>query len=178
MNERQATRDDHIRGNGDAPVMLIEYADFQCPYSARAYAVLGDLRDQLGDDLCLVYRHLPLTHLHPYAEPAAEASEAAAAQGKFWEMHDALYENQDLLDPGALPALAESIELDSDRFRDDLLARRFKPRVLHDAERGKQDGADQTPTFFINGQRYYGDSDYESLSAAIQDALNGPGRAS
>jgi protein-disulfide isomerase len=162
---------DHVLGPRDARLIIIEYGDFQCPYTARAHPTLSKLRGELGDELCLVYRNLPLSNLHPLAEIAAEAAEAAAAQGKFWEMHDALFEHQDRVSPDTLPALAESIELDIDRFRDEMLARRYRQRVQTDAEQAKRDGAKQTPTFFFNGERYSGDSDEESLTAAIKQAL-------
>lgn len=171
------TDHDHVLGNRDATVTVIEYADFQCPYCARAHATLSDLREQLGDELCLVYRHLPLAHLHPFAEPAAEAAESAAAQDKFWEMHDALFANQVRLNPAALPDLAAGLGLDPERVRGDLAQSRYRQRVQADAQAAHDMGAASTPTFFINGQRHHGDSDRASLTEAIDEARRSGGPA-
>ncbi|MFC4933113.1 DsbA family protein [Massilia sp. GCM10023247] len=174
MEERvRITENDHIRGNRDAELVLVEYADFACPYCARAHKALTDLQRQHGERLTLVYRHLPLTDLHPFAQPAAEAAEAAGAQGKFWEMHDALFENQGMLDEDALPALAANLRLDAERFRSEFEGGRHRPRVQADMQEAHGAGARGTPTFFINGERYHGDSDHASLSAAIGKALDG-----
>jgi protein-disulfide isomerase len=173
MSDERVTREDHVRGNPQAPVVVIEYADFQCPYCARAHKALTDLRDEYGDKLCLVYRHLPLSDLHPFAGFAAEAAEAAGVQGKFWEMHDALFEYQALVDPDELPSLASGVGLDVSDFRDDMVSRRFRERVEGDAERARSEGASGTPAFFINGERYQGDSDHEALAGAIRAACGG-----
>ena len=169
--------DDHVRGPQDAALTLIEYGDFQCPYCARAHAALSELDETLGQELGgirLVYRHLPRSDLHPLAELAAEAAEAAAGQGKFWDMHDSLFEQQrQVMDPQDLAVLAESLDLDIERFRVDVQERRYRPRVHGDLARGRNDGADSTPTFFINGVRYQGDSDRESLEAALREAAAG-----
>lgn len=162
--------DDHIMGKQDAEVIVIQYGDYQCPYTARAHGILSGLREQMGDSLCLVYRHLPLSHLHPAAELAAEAAEGAAAQGKFWEMHAALFDNQAQLSAAMLPQLADGLGLDSGRLDDDLAERRYRARVQADAAQGAELGASQTPTFFINGERHQGDSDQASLEAAIANA--------
>jgi len=172
MDGRQDIADnDHVRGNRDAELVLIEYADFQCPYCARAHKALTELQRQHGERLALVYRHLPLTDLHPFALPAAEAAEAAGAQGKFWEMHDALFENQGMLDEDALPALAANLQLDAQRFRSEFEGGRHRERVQADIGQAQAAGASGTPTFFINGERYGGDSDHASLAAAIGKAL-------
>jgi protein-disulfide isomerase len=169
--------DEHVRGPQDAALTLIEYGDFQCPYCARAHAALSELGDELSAEvggIRLVYRHLPLTDFHPLAELAAEAAEAAGAQGKFWEMHDNLFEEQrQVTDPQDLAVLAESLDLDIERFRVDVLDRRHRPRVQADLERARHDGAHKTPTFFINGVRYQGDSDRDSLEAALREAASG-----
>lgn len=166
--------DEHVRGPEDAALTLIEYGDFQCPYCARAHAALAGLGAGLGAEIGgirLVFRHLPLRDFHPLAEAAAEAAEAAAAQGKFWEMHDRLFERQDDIgDPHDLAALADGLGLDVARFGADLRERRFRARVQRDLERAHGDGAHQTPTFYINGKRYQGDSDRESLEAALRQA--------
>jgi len=163
--------DEHVRGADDATLTLIEYGDFQCPYCARAHAALGELTDELGS-IRLVYRHLPLADLHPLAELAAEAAEAAASQGKFWDMHDSLFEQQrQIMDKQDLAVLAESLDLDIERFRSDIVERRHRQRVQGDLARARHDGASQTPSFFINGVRYQGDSDRESLRQALTEAL-------
>jgi protein-disulfide isomerase len=163
--------DEHVRGPQDAALTLIEYGDFQCPYCARAHDALSGLSEELGG-IRLVFRHLPLSDLHPLAELAAEAAEAAASQGKFWDMHDALFEQQrQVMDKQDLAVLAESVDLDIERFRSDVLERRHRPRVQGDLERAHHDGATATPAFFINGVRYRGDSDQASLRQALTAAL-------
>ena len=164
---------DHVRGSRDAQVTLVEYGDFQCPYCARAHAALTELMRQHGGRVALVYRHLPLVDLHPFAFAAAQAAEAAGAQGKFWEMHDALFENQGMFDEDALPAVASSLGLDAQRFARELDDGKHAGRVEADADGGRALGAHGTPTFFINGERYHGDSDHASLAKAINDALEG-----
>ena len=172
MDQRMCIEeDDHVRGNREAEVVLVEYADFQCPYCARAHKALTSLQQQHGARVALVYRHLPLTDLHPFARPAAEAAEAAGAQGKFWEMHDALFEKQDMLDEDALPAMAASLQLDAERFRSEFDSGQHRGRVEADIREAHAAGASGTPTFFINGERYQGDSDHASLAAAIEGAL-------
>jgi protein-disulfide isomerase len=162
---------DHLRGARDARVMLVEYGDFQCPYCARAHAALTELLPRHEGRVALVYRHLPLADLHPFATRAAEAAEAAGAQGKFWEMHDALFENQGMFDEDALPAVAASLGVDAQRFARELDEGKHRARVEADAEQAGALGARGTPTFFINGERYHGDSDQASLAAAIRKAL-------
>jgi protein-disulfide isomerase len=168
--------DEHVRGPQDAALTLIEYGDFQCPYCARAHAALSELGDALGAEvggIRLVYRHFPLVEYHPLAELAAEAAEAAGAQGRFWEMHDTLFEQQrNVMDPQDLAVLAESLDLDIERFRVDVLDRRYQTRVQHDLERARHDGAHKTPSFYINGVRYQGDSDRDSLEAALRKAAS------
>lgn len=178
MDDRMEQRmgieeDDHVRGKREAEVVVIEYADFQCPYCARAHKALASLQQQHGERVTLVYRHLPLTDLHPFAQPAAEAAEAAGAQGKFWEMHDALFENQDMLDEAALPAIAARLQLDAERFRSEFEGGEHRGRVGANAGQAHALGAKRTPTFFINGERYQGDSDHASLAAAVGKALEG-----
>lgn len=164
------SKDDHVRGPQDAALTVIEYGDFQCPYCARAHAALTELGEELG--LRLVFRHLPLTDRHPLAELAAEAAEAAAAQDRFWPMHDLLYERQrEVMDPQDLAELAESLDLDTGRFRDDLRARRHRARVERDLDAARSQGLHVTPTLFINGERYGGDSDRASLAQALRKAL-------
>lgn len=170
MNQVQIQQDDHVRGNRDADVIIVEYGDFQCPYCARSRPTLLELQRRHGDRIALVYRHLPLG-MHPHAEPAAEAAEAAGAQGKFWEMHDALFERQAQVTPGQLPLLAREVGVDGARVEEELAQRRYRERVAAQAAEGKSLGASGTPSFFINGERYEGDSDREALTAAVERYL-------
>ncbi len=163
---------DHVRGSRDAKVTLVEYGDFACPYCARAHAALSELMQQHGERVALVYRHLPLSDLHPLAAPAAQAAEAAGAQGKFWEMHDALFENQGMLDEDALPALASNLGLDAQGFARALEDGTHGARIEAQADGARALGARGTPTFFINGERYHGDSDHASLASALKKALD------
>ena len=162
---------DHLRGPFDAPVTLVEYGDFQCPFCGRAEPVVRDLVATFGDDLAFVFRHLPLVDVHEYAEMAAEAAEAAGAQGKFWEMHDALFvRGQDLSPPG-LVAIARTVGLDVDRFEADLRSRHYALRVVRDETSADESGAAGTPTFFINGRRHAGRADLTTLTAAVSQEL-------
>jgi len=159
---------DHIRGGADASVTLVEYGDFECPYCGRAEPIVRELLAQEGDDLRYVFRHLPLADVHPNAQMAAEASEAAAAQGAFWEMHDLLFEHQDALQPADLVRYAVELGLDVEQFRDDLKRHAHAARVAQDVESADLSGVSGTPTFFINGQRHHGAFDIETLSAAVR----------
>ena len=172
-SQMRIEENDHVRGNREAEVVLVEYADFQCPYCARAHKALASLQQEHGERVTLVFRHLPLTDLHPLAQPAAEAAEAAGAQDRFWEMHDALFENQGTLDEESLPALAAGLQLDAERFRSELEGGQHRARVEGDVREAHAAGASGTPTFFINGERYQGDSDHASLAAAVGKALGG-----
>lgn len=170
MSQLQIAEDDHVRGRPDADIVIVEYGDFQCPYCARAHPTLAGLQKQYGERIALVWRHLPLG-MHPYAEAMAEAAEAAGAQGKFWEMHDSLFEHQAQMAPAQLPLLAQDMGLDAARFDQDMSTRRYCERIQAQAEEGKSQGASGTPSFFINGERYHGDSDRESLTAAVERYL-------
>jgi Na+/H+ antiporter NhaA len=162
-----ATRD-HIRGPADASVTIVEYGDFQCPYCGRAEPVVRDLLTDA--DIRYVWRHLPLIDVHPQAQLAAEASEAAAAQDAFWPMHDLLLSKQDNLRPTDLVGYAEQLQLDPDRFHRDLMRHEDAARVAQDVESADVSGVSGTPTFFINGQRHYGAYDIETLTAAVKTA--------
>ena len=159
---------DHVRGPKDAVITLIEFGDFQCPYCGQAEPVVRDL---LNDgEVRYVWRHLPLTDVHPRAQVAAEAAEAAGAQGAFWEMHDLLLSHQDELRPADLMAYAEQLGLDAERFHDEIRQGIHQTRVAQDVESADVSGVSGTPTFFINGQRHYGAFDLETLTAAIKTA--------
>jgi Na+/H+ antiporter NhaA len=161
---------DHIRGPHDAPVTLVEYGDFECPYCGQAEQVIRELLASLGGDVRYVWRHLPLNDVHPRAQLAAEASEAASAQGRFWEMHDELLSHQDALSPRDLGAYAEEVGLDVERFRDELRRREYAARVSEDVSSADESGVSGTPTFFINGRRHYGVYDIDALTAAARVA--------
>jgi protein-disulfide isomerase len=161
---------DHIRGPLDAPVTLVEYGDYQCPYCGLAHPVVNAVQEAMGNELRFVFRHFPLTTIHPNAELAAEAAEAAGAQGRFWEMHDTLYENQQRLDPPALVAYADTLDLDLDRFRAELESRAHTRKVAEDFMSGVRSGVNGTPSFFINGVRHEGSWDFANLLAAVQSA--------
>jgi len=158
---------DHMRGPVDAPVTLVEYGDFECPYCGRAEPIVRDLLREFGD-VGYVWRHLPLSDVHPRAQLAAEAAEAAAEQGKFWEMHDLLLHNQEALDPSDLMGYAQELGLDLDRFESDVSTHAGAPRVADDVDSADLSGVSGTPTFFINGRRHYGAYDLETLSNAVR----------
>jgi protein-disulfide isomerase len=160
---------DHLRGLAHAPVTLVEYGDFECPYCGRAEPVVRELLRDSGD-VCYVWRHLPLSDVHPHAQLAAEGSEAAAAQGAFWAMHDLLLTHQDALSIRDLVRYAEQLGLDVDRFSDDLESHRMRTRVAEDVEGADLSNVAGTPTFFINGRRHYGAYDARSLAEAIRAA--------
>jgi Na+/H+ antiporter NhaA len=161
---------DHVRGVDDAPITLVEYGDFECPYCGQAEPIIRGLLSACDDDLRFVFRHLPLSDVHPHAQMAAEAAEAAAAQGAFWPMHDLLFAHQDELTLRALRGYAEELALDVERFADDLRRRRHAARVRDDVATADSSGVTGTPTFFINGRRHYGAYDTESLLAAVRSA--------
>jgi Na+/H+ antiporter NhaA len=160
---------DHIRGPEDAPVTLVEYGDFECPYCGQAEPIIRELLADFGD-LRYVWRHLPLNDVHPHAQLAAEASEAAASQGKFWEMYDLMLAHQDALTVRDLIGYAGELGLDADRFREALRKRKYMPRLAEDLESADQSDVSGTPTFFINGRRHYGAYDVSTLSAEVKAA--------
>ena len=163
--------EDHIRGPGeDAPVTLVEYGDFECPYCGRAEPIVRQLLLDVGSEVRYVWRHLPLTDVHPHAQMAAEASEAAGSQGRFWEMHDVLLDNQDKLRPQDLVRYAEELGLDVDRFRSEIREHEHAGRVARDVESAELSGVSGTPTFFINGQRHHGAYDIDTLKQAVKAA--------
>nr|WP_242588548.1 thioredoxin domain-containing protein [Corallococcus macrosporus] len=159
--------DDRIQGPRDAPVILVEYGDYQCPYCGAAYGEVKQLQARLGSRLGFVFRDFPLTQAHPQALQAAEAASAADAQGCFWEMHDLLFEHQDMLERPGLLELAKLLALDLDRFRADLDSHRFEERVHRDFMDGVRSGVNGTPTFFANGHRHDGAFDAASLLEAL-----------
>ncbi len=158
---------DHIRGPAEAAVTLVEYGDLECPYCGQAENVIRELLSDFGD-LRYVWRHLPLNDVHPHAQLAAEASEAAAAQGKFWEMHDMMLAHQDELTLRQIMGHAQELELDMDKFKEHLRKRKGAPRIAEDVESADMSGVSGTPSFFINGHRHQDAYDIDTLSKAVR----------
>ena len=158
---------DHIQGPIDAPIMLLEYGDYECPYCGEAYPVVKSIQKQLGDRLCFAFRNFPLVNSHPHAEHAAEAAEAAGAQGHFWEMHDLLFEHQEALEDEDLAEYATMAGLNAERLIKEVQASAYEARLRQDFRSGARQGVNGTPSFFINGVRYDGNPDVEDLLAAL-----------
>lgn len=150
-----------------AAVTLVEYGDFECPHCRSAHVMLDNLFAQLGDRFRLVFRHFPLTQMHPHAGQAAEAAEAAAAQRRFWDMHDLLFDHQNALGDDDLVAYAAELRLDVERFGLELVQGSHRPRVQDDFLSGVRSGVNGTPTFFVNDRRHDGSWDEDSLGAVI-----------
>jgi len=162
---------DHRLGPATAAVTLVEYGDYECPFCAAAHPITKELRQILGDDLQFVYRHFPMSQIHPRAFGAALAAEAAGAQGRFWEMHDLLFANQSRLGPDDLLLYAQSLGLDVQKFARDLEERTYEPKVRADFLSGVRSGVNGTPTFFVNGVRHNGGWDLPSLIEAIRESM-------
>ena len=161
---------DHVQGPVGAPATLVQYGDYECPYCGAAYPIIKEVQARMGERMRFVFRNFPITTSHPHAERAAEAAEAAAAQGKFWEMHDLLYENQARLRDEDLHAYAAKLELDVEQFDRDLAEHVHAPRVREDFMGGVRSGVNGTPTFYVNGARHDDSYDAETLVAALDDA--------
>jgi protein-disulfide isomerase len=163
---------DHIQGPVDAPVTLVEYGDYECPYCGAAYPIVKEVQTRMGERLRFVFRNFPITTSHPHAEQAAEAAEAAAAQGRFWPMHDLLYENQRRLREPDLRGYAEQLGIDVERFEKELAEHVHAARVHEDFMSGVRSGVNGTPTFYINGVRHDDSYELETLLAALQRAAS------
>ena len=162
---------DYTAGPDDAPVTLVEYGDYECPYCGMAHPIVQGAQRTLGDRLRFVFRNFPLREAHPHAQHAAEAAESAGAQGKYWEMHDMIFTHQHALEDEDLIAYAETIGIDPDRLADDLANKTYEKRVREDFRSGVRSGVNGTPTFFINGERYNGPwADEIRFARALQDA--------
>jgi protein-disulfide isomerase len=161
---------DHVLGPATAPVTLVEYGDYECPYCGQAHGVMKEVQRRLGRRLRFAFRHFPLTMVHPHAQHAAEAAEAAGAQGRFWQMHDMLFENQTALDDESLVLYAAALGLDQRRFVAELATHVHGPRVREDFLSGARSGVNGTPTFFINGVRHDGSFHLVALLEAIEEA--------
>jgi len=159
---------DHIAGSPDAPMQLLEYGDYECPFCGLAQPVVVEVQARLGQRLCFAFRHFPIVSAHPHALHAALAAEAAGAQGRFWEMHARLFAHQDSLDDDMLLFHAAQLGLDIDRFTADLVDERHLSHIREDLSSGERSGVIGTPTFFVNGVRYEGVPDVVELSTALE----------
>ena len=161
---------DHAQGNLDADLVIVEYGDYQCPYCGAAYPVLKELMKEFGSQIKFVFRNFPLSEMHQYARAAAIAAEAANLQGKFWEMHDAIYENQYRLSEDLFEELAETIGLDVEQFQKDISADNLKEKVEDDFESGVRSGVNGTPSFYVNGTKFDGGPDelFEMLKESAE----------
>ena len=162
---------DHVKGDLHAPVVLVEYGDFQCPYCGAAYPIVKQIEKDYKEKMAFVFRHFPLAEIHPFAQAAAVASEAAANQGKFWQMHALIYENQHLLGLEMLLQLAESLKLDMNIFSHDFKDPKLFKKVEDNFESGILSGVNGTPSFYINGIKFNDSYDHESLTRAIDQAI-------
>ena len=166
---------DHARGPASARLTLVEYGDFECPHCGHAFPVIAHVRRAFGPNLRFVFRHFPLRASHPHAGLAAEAAEAAGAQGRFWEMHDRMYERQDEIDAKGLRRHARKLGLDLERFEHELVGQVHRERIRQDIAGGARSGVNGTPTFYINGVRYDGEwEDHSTLMTALVRAAAGP----
>jgi protein-disulfide isomerase len=161
---------DHIQGPADAAATLVQYGDYECPYCGVAYPIIKEVQSRMGDRLRFVFRNFPISTSHPHAEQAAEAAEGAGAQGKFWEMHDLLYENQRHLTDPDLHTYAERLELDVQRFDQELSDHVYEARVHEDFMSGVRSGVNGTPTFYVNRARHDAPYDAETLISALERA--------
>ena len=161
---------DHLQGPAAAPLTLVEYGDYECPYCGAAYPIVKEVQARMGDRLRFVFRNFPITTSHPHAERAAEAAEAAAAQGSFWAMHDILYENQKRLRDDDLRVYAERVGLDLDTFDRQLAEHVHTARVREDFMSGVRSGVNGTPTFYVNGTRHDDSYDLDTLFGALEEA--------
>jgi protein-disulfide isomerase len=174
VNER-----DHVTGPDDAPVTLVEYGDYECPHCGRAHPVVKAVQRELEGQLRFVFRNFPLAEAHPHAVLAAQSAEAAGAQGRFWEMHDMIFEHQDALEPEDLVGYAEALGLDITRFKSEIEAGTYAKKVRDDFRSGVKSGVNGTPTFFVNGVRYDGswanvEAFINALRAAARDGVEAP----
>ena len=162
--------EDHTQGSKDAPLTLVEYGDYECPFCGRAYSVIKRLQEVFKDDLLLIFRNFPLAIAHPNSMNAARAAEAAGLQQKFWEMHDLLFEHQDNLEPDDLLEYASTLNLDLEKFTQDMTLPEIEEKIAQDLYGGARSGVNGTPTFFINGFRFDGEWSYPSLLTALTAA--------
>jgi protein-disulfide isomerase len=162
---------DHIRGSIEAPISIVEYGDYECPYTGLAYPIVKEIMKKFNDKVYFVFRNFPLNEIHPHALHAAEAAEAASAQDKFWQMHDYLFEHQDALDDLHLSSYAKKMNLDIDRFRKEMLGHVYASLIDNSIKIGINSGVGGTPTFFVNNIRYDDSWDLETFSNNLQKSL-------
>jgi len=162
---------DHCMGNPNAPIQLLEYGDYQCPYCGQAYPIVKQLQQHFGNDIYFIFRNFPLANIHPHAKLAAIASEAAARQNKYWEMHDSLFENQKRLNLTSIIGYAEELQLDLFKFRVDVTNPTLEEHVESDFYGGMRSGVSQTPTFFINGEKYTGSWEQDPFIQHLQTLM-------
>ena len=166
-----ANEDDYKEGSLSAPIVLVEYGDYQCPYCAQAVGVVQELQNELGEQLCYIFRYFPLVQMHPRAIAAARAAESAAAQGQFWQMHYELFSNQDNLGDDDLLSYAGNLDLDVDKFKQDLESKKTEQRIQTDIQTGDESGIQGTPAFFINGAYHRGSWMLDDMRAALKAIL-------
>jgi formate-nitrite transporter family protein len=167
----EVTADDHVLGPADAPVTLIEYGDYECPFCRGAFRDVHRLLDRYPGKIRFVFRNFPIAQVHPHAEQAAEAAEAAAAQGKFWDMYELLLQDSSELDFDSLLGYADRLGLDVARFRSEIMGNVYAKKISHDIDEGIRNGVNQTPKFYVNGQRIDGKFPMEGLMDAVHDAV-------
>jgi len=169
--KKEVSDKDHFQGNNTAPLTLVEYGDYECPYCQKAYYIIKEAQKQFGDNLKFVFRNFPLTEIHPYAFHAAIATEVAGAQGKFWEMHDILFENQQNLEDNYLLEYADELDLDIKKFETDLSNKKFVQKIEKDYVSGIESGVEGTPTLFINGKKFNGNWMGEEFIEAMRSLI-------
>ena len=155
---------EHIQGSIDSPISLIEYGDYECPYTGMAYPIVKEIMKRFKNKIYFVFRNFPLNDIHPHAQHAAEAAEAAAAQNKFWQMHDYLFEHQKALDDGHLLQYAKKTRLDLNKFKKEMAGHVYAPLIEKSLKIGIDHGVEGTPTFLVNSKRYEGSWDLETFS--------------
>lgn len=168
MLKNPVTHEDHIQGLFEAPLTLIEYGDYQCPYCGLAYRLVKKIQEHFGERLRLVFRNFPLKGVHPMAEASAEAAEFAALHGRFWEMHDALYEHQQQLSLPFLTELAVKLKLPLTEFEQALASKTFEEKIQQEVLGGARSGVNGTPSFFVNDQKYSGPYDFKNMVAYME----------
>ena len=164
--------DDHIQGDESAACTLVEYGDYECPHCGTAYPIVKRLQKHFGKRLRFVYRNFPLSQIHPHAESSAETAEFAGSKGKFWEMHDLLFENQEQLGSGLYAELCKTLGLAASELQEALATKKYQAHVRSDFTGGVRSGVNGTPTFFIDGERYDDSFDYPTLMGAINAAIS------
>ena len=166
---------DHIQGRTNAPIKLLEYGDYECPFCGEVYQVVKEIQQRFGKNLCFTFRNFPLVNSHPHSERAAQAAEAAATQERFWGMHDYLFEHQNALEDSDLARYAVALGLDAERLMSEISSGVHAPRVREDIHSGARNGVNGTPTFFINGTRYDGPPEFRELAAHLKLFLDDVG---